>query len=51
MNYVVVVFFFRCDQKCAPGFYGIDCKLKCNCMNGAECNFQYGTCDCTAGII
>ena len=27
---------FRCDKKCAEGFYGRSCQYKCRCKNGAR---------------
>ncbi|NXW51010.1 TIE2 protein, partial [Nyctiprogne leucopyga] len=34
--------------KCKPGFYGSDCKLKCNCHNRGTCD-RFKGCICTLG--
>ena len=32
----------RCEEPCPKGLYGQDCKSKCNCKFGAECNHVTG---------
>uniref|UniRef100_G1N963 receptor protein-tyrosine kinase n=1 Tax=Meleagris gallopavo TaxID=9103 RepID=G1N963_MELGA len=38
----------ECDKECKPGFYGSDCKLKCNCHNRGTCD-RYKGCICSYG--
>ncbi|XP_018777123.1 angiopoietin-1 receptor isoform X5 [Serinus canaria] len=38
----------ECDKECKPGFYGSDCKLKCNCHNRGTCD-RFKGCICSFG--
>ena len=38
-----------CDISCPPGRFGKNCKKKCDCTNGAECDLYDGSCNCNAG--
>lgn len=40
---------FQCLNTCPEGTYGIDCKEKCQCENGAKCSNINGTCICSNG--
>jgi len=37
-----------CHVECPDGYYGIQCKLSCNCTHG-KCNHVTGDCTCFAG--
>ncbi|CAH1716292.1 unnamed protein product [Chironomus riparius] len=39
-----------CDITCPPGKYGKNCKNKCDCANGAECDPYDGSCLCKKGF-
>lgn len=41
----------RCNQPCAMGFYGANCREKCNCDVGVSCHPLTGECQvtCPAG--
>jgi multiple epidermal growth factor-like domains protein 10/11 len=39
----------RCETKCQPGMYGVDCKLQCNCLNNSSCDPESGDCVCSRG--
>ncbi len=38
-------------SECPEGHYGAECKLACECENGAECDHVSGACTCTAGWV
>ena len=40
-----------CSEQCDPGFFGIDCKQECNCMNGGNCRPTDGFCRCKQGFM
>ena len=43
----------RCDR-CAAGYYGLDCKKKCQCSGHGQCDeglFGTGGCLCTPGYL
>lgn len=33
-----------CDKECPEGFYDVDCKKKCDCVNGGVCDGATGIC-------
>lgn len=39
-----------CDISCPPGKFGKNCKKKCDCTNGAECDPYDGSCHCKRGF-
>lgn len=39
----------KCDQKCSPGLWGVDCISRCRCKNSAECDATNGECICASG--
>ncbi|XP_035679677.1 proto-oncogene tyrosine-protein kinase receptor Ret-like [Branchiostoma floridae] len=39
----------RCELKCAPGSFGLNCSMKCNCDNNASCDPVNGSCICAEG--
>ena len=41
---------YHCENECSKGKYGDECKLDCDCENGASCHHVTGTCQCTAGF-
>lgn len=45
-----VHFIFRCNEECAAGTYGQDCKGVCDCANGARCYNIDGGCLCEPGF-
>uniref|UniRef100_A0A8D8M538 Multiple epidermal growth factor-like domains protein 10 n=1 Tax=Cacopsylla melanoneura TaxID=428564 RepID=A0A8D8M538_9HEMI len=38
-----------CSTPCPAGYYGVDCKQKCQCQNGAMCRSTDGECECSEG--
>lgn len=40
----------RCNEECAVGSYGQDCKGVCDCANGARCYNIDGGCLCEPGF-
>lgn len=40
----------RCNEECAVGSYGQDCKGVCDCTNGARCYHIDGGCLCEPGF-
>lgn len=40
----------RCNEECAAGSYGQDCKSVCDCANGARCYNIDGGCLCEPGF-
>lgn len=40
----------RCNEECAAGTYGQDCKGVCDCANGARCYNIDGGCLCEPGF-
>ena len=40
----------RCNEDCAAGSYGQDCKGVCDCANGARCYNIDGACLCEPGF-
>jgi len=34
---------------CVQGFYGVDCKSQCSCLNGGTCDAVSGICICPPG--
>ena len=40
----------RCNEECAVGTYGQDCKGVCDCANGARCYNIDGGCLCEPGF-
>uniref|UniRef100_A0A663LWL9 Multiple EGF like domains 6 n=1 Tax=Athene cunicularia TaxID=194338 RepID=A0A663LWL9_ATHCN len=34
---------------CPEGFYGLECREACNCLNGARCDHATGQCHCPPG--
>lgn len=38
-----------CNDTCPEGFFGQDCELNCNCLNGASCSPETGQCFCAPG--
>lgn len=41
---------YRCNEECAAGSYGQDCKGVCDCANGARCFNIHGGCLCEPGF-
>ena len=43
----------RCEEGCPVGFYGEDCKMKCQCDKGLLCDQVTGECihNCPAGYM
>ena len=39
-----------CANPCPPGTYGVDCKNRCDCYNGALCDHVSGQCHCLPGF-
>lgn len=46
----LVVTVLRCNEECAAGTYGEDCKGVCDCANGARCYNIDGGCLCEPGF-
>uniref|UniRef100_A0A673UU69 receptor protein-tyrosine kinase n=1 Tax=Suricata suricatta TaxID=37032 RepID=A0A673UU69_SURSU len=38
----------RCQEACAPGHFGADCRLQCQCQNGGTCD-RFSGCVCPSG--
>ena len=39
-----------CANPCPPGTYGVHCKERCDCYNGALCDHVNGKCRCLPGF-
>ena len=39
-----------CANPCPPGTFGVDCKNRCDCYNGALCDHVSGQCHCLPGF-
>ena len=39
-----------CANPCPAGTFGIDCKDRCDCYNGALCDHVSGQCKCLPGF-
>ena len=39
-----------CANPCPQGTYGVDCKNRCDCYNGALCDHVSGQCHCLPGF-
>ena len=39
-----------CANPCPPGSYGLECKERCDCYNGALCDHVNGQCHCLPGF-
>ncbi|KAM7324428.1 hypothetical protein ACRRTK_016733 [Alexandromys fortis] len=38
----------QCQEACAPGHFGADCRLQCQCQNGGTCD-RFSGCVCPSG--
>ncbi len=38
-----------CANPCPQGTFGVDCKRRCDCYNGAPCDHVGGDCRCLPG--
>lgn len=45
---VIFIFSLRCNDTCEEGYFGANCSMSCDCVNGT-CNPVTGNCMCYAG--
>ena len=39
-----------CDKPCPQGYWGHNCSLRCQCVNGAQCASESGLCSCVSAL-
>lgn len=40
----------KCENKCPPDRFGLNCTETCRCKNGGSCHHISGECSCAAGF-
>ncbi|GBN71758.1 Protein draper [Araneus ventricosus] len=48
-QYASDITFYRCDEVCSSGTWGVYCSQQCACQNDAKCMPSTGQCLCTPG--